>query len=191
MGVARGCPFGSPPPLRGSFLKRLQGRLVLPIVPRPDGDVAEVQPVQKLADGPLVVDHAPALGDQRLQVGAAPARQVAQASRSGSCLDDPVQLGLLLRRQPPRVARRGPVHQARRPLGVEPVHPVAQCLAVHAADPRRVRTAHPFVDRSDRQQPTRLIRIISIPRHRRTPAASKSSRNTIDPIRPLLYQQGA
>lgn len=79
---------------------------------RPGSDVAEVQPVQKLADGPLVVDDTPALGDQHLQVRAAPPRQVAQAGRSGSRLDDPVQLGLLLRRQPPGVARRGPVDQA-------------------------------------------------------------------------------
>ena len=67
--------------LSGKFLKRLQGRLVLTIVLRPRGDLAEVQSIQQLADGPLMVADAPALLDQRLQVGAAPPGQVAEATQ--------------------------------------------------------------------------------------------------------------
>ena len=125
--ISTGVPGGWPARISAirceKFFERLQRRLILAVVSGPGGDVRELQPLQQLADGALVVVDTPALGDQRRKVGAAPARQVAQTGRGGTRLPEPLQLGLLLRRQPPRAARRGPVHQARRPLIVEPALP--------------------------------------------------------------------
>ncbi len=58
-----------------------------------------------------------------------------------------------------RGARRLAVVQAFEPVRVEPMHPVAQALAVHAANRRRLRTVHPVVDCRDRQQTSHLIGI--------------------------------
>src|SRR5215204_2080165 len=55
------------------------------------------------------------------------------------------------------------------PLGaalIEAVHPVAQRLAIHAADARRIRPAHPVQHRRNRQEPPALIGVL---RGRRKP----------------------
>jgi len=120
---------------------------------RPRGDVRKAEPVHELGDAaPMIID-APARQHQRLQVEAAPARQMVQSRRRRPGFDQRGQLGLLTRRQPPRGARRGPVGEAVRTFGVEPVNPVPERLPVHPRQPRRIRTAPPLVNRRDRQQP--------------------------------------
>lgn len=117
MGVAGGCSARIAAIFSGKFSKCLQGGLVVAIVPRPSGDVAEAQPVQKLADGALVVVDARALADQRLQIGAAPPGKGSRPAEAGppstisassaSC-SGVSRLGLPARRGSP--ARRHPRH---------------------------------------------------------------------------------
>jgi hypothetical protein len=47
---------------------------------------------------------------------------------------------------------------------VEAVHPVPQCLPVHAADPHRLGADHSVMNCRQRQQPTRLIGILRLRR---------------------------
>jgi hypothetical protein len=46
---------------------------------------------------------------------------------------------------------------------IEAMRPVPQRLPIHAVNPGRRRPIHPIVDRSQRQQPPRLIRVLRLP----------------------------
>jgi hypothetical protein len=56
-------------------------------------------------------------------------------------------------------------------------------------DPRRIRPAHPVIDRRDRQQPTRPVASSASRASRRRVAASKSIRNRTEAIDPLLSNE--
>lgn len=83
-----------------------------------------------------------------------------QVGLAGSGLDDLRQFRELYGRQPARIARAAAVLQTGRALRVEAMDPVAERLAVHAADLRRLRPAHPVQGRRDRQQATALVRVL-------------------------------
>ena len=66
---------------------------------------------------------------------------------------------ILLLRQQPGPARTGTVFQTIRPFCIEAMRPISQGLAIHAADLRGVRPAHPVVGRRQGQKPANLTRI--------------------------------
>jgi len=96
------------------------------------------------------------LGDDALEVHSTPAHDpVLLTIRPG--LDEGRELSQLLRRKA-RLGTLGPVvDEALRARGVEAMDPVAQGLAVHAADLRRGAPVHSVADRSQRQKPPALV----------------------------------
>src|SRR4249920_4220178 len=76
---------------------------------------------------------AEAFPENTLEVAATPAHDPVLL-RVGSGLDELLQRLLLLRRELRRPPRRFAVDQAGSTMLVEAVHPVPQCLPVHAAD---------------------------------------------------------
>ena len=109
----------------------------------------------------------PELGlDPELQIHAPPAHDaIGHRIRAG--LDHAGQFRQLRFCQLRRCARCLEVEKTFRPRFVEAVHPVPQDLAVHATDLRGRRPAHAIINRRDRQQPARLIGVIT-PRGMRT-----------------------
>jgi len=93
-----------------------------------------------------MISDAEALGDQALQVDPAPAHH-AMHGAVGTGLDQIGEFGLLLGREPRNGAVRPVVLQPIRPMLVEAMHPVAQRLTVHAADPRRLCPVHAVQNR--------------------------------------------
>ena len=125
----------------------------------------EAELLQDLADRALVVGDAEALGHDLLQVDPAPAHDPVHGTvRAG--LDELAKLRQLLRRQARRMAFRPAVFEPFGAAFVEAVHPVAQGLAVHAADPRRSGPAHPVQHRRNGQQAPALVGVL---RGRRDP----------------------
>jgi len=55
---------------------------------------------------------------------------------------------LLLHRKLRPTARGFDIDEANGAMFIEAMHPVPQCLTVHAANPGRHRSIHPIVDRS-------------------------------------------
>jgi hypothetical protein len=119
----------------------------------------EAERPEELADCALVIGDPEALGDDALQVEPPPTDHAVHGPVR-ACLDEFGDLGAL----PLREARRGTlgpvVQQAIGTLRVEPVHPVAQRLPVHAADPSRRRPVHAVQNRGQRQQPPALVRVV-------------------------------
>jgi hypothetical protein len=95
-------------------------------------------------------------------------------------LDEVGPFGLLLWREAGRVAFGPGVFQPVGPVFVEAVNPLAQRLAIHAADPRGFGSAHPVQDRSERQQTPALVGVL----RRRRKAAQLTGRE----IRPYLHR---
>ena len=83
-------------------------------------------------------------------------------SRSGPTLDDLRELGQLPFRQAGLGALGPVVDEALLTRPVEAMHPVAQRLAVHAADLRRRTSVHAVPDRSQRQQPPALVDVLRL-----------------------------
>ncbi len=81
-------------------------------------------------------------------------------------LDELSQFTLLLGREARRMALRPDILQPRRAALVEAVDPIAEGLAIHAANPRRVGPAHPVEDGREGQQASALVGIL---RGRREP----------------------
>ena len=103
----------------------------------------------------MKVDAEP-FGDDALEVDPPPAHDaVPLAIRTG--LDDPGELSQLLFRQAGLGALGPVVEQTFRTSSVEAVNPVAQRLAVHAADLRRLAAFHPVANRRQRQKPPALV----------------------------------
>ena len=75
-------------------------------------------------------------------------------------LDEVGPFGLLLWREAGRVAFGPGVFQPVGPVFGEAVNPVAQRLAIHAADPRGFGSAHPVQDRGERQQTPALVGVL-------------------------------
>lgn len=126
---------------------------------RAGADVREAELVQDLADRARVVGHAEALGDQLLEVDPAPAHDTMHGP-IWTGLDELGQFGLLVRGEAGRVALGADVLQPLRAALVEAVNPVAQGLAVHAAEARRLAPAHPVQDGGEGQKATALVGVL-------------------------------
>ena len=100
------------------------------------------------------------------QIDAAPAHHsVLSTIRTG--FDDCCEFGFLGRIEPRLRSARPAVGQTIGAIGIEAMHPVAQGLPVHAADPGCFAPVHPVVDGGDRQQPAAAVGISAT---RRKPA---------------------
>src|SRR5215831_7405568 len=132
----------------------------------PCADIGKAEFLQKAPDTDLTEIDAKPLLDDAFKIDAAPTHH-AVLHRVRTSHDYRAQL-LLLRlcqlRRPPRRAR---VDETIGPFRVVGMHPVAQGLTIHSTDPRRSPAALPVQNRSQGQQPTRLIGIL---RRARTPA---------------------
>ncbi len=144
--------------VRGKIFERRDHPPVLFGMPRTPADVRERQRRQQAGDRPLAVADAKALLDHPLEIDAPPANHAVDR-RIGAGLDDHRQLCHLRVRQPPPAARTRTVLQAVRPLVIEPMRPIPQRLAIHAADLRGVRAAHTVVNRRQSQKTANLARI--------------------------------
>lgn len=127
--------------------------------------MGEAEFLQQLTDIAFVIDNPEALLDDALQIEAPPAHHAVDR-RVGAGLHDPRQFRLLLRRQPRLGAAIPGVLQPLRTGIVEAVHPIAQGLPVHAADPGRIRPAHPVQHRRQRQKPAALVDVLRQPSQR-------------------------
>jgi len=146
-----GASFRAVSPRRaGSFFESFQLGRVLPDVARASRDVAEPQSPDQLTDCALVIIHLPPLQDQLPQIPAAPAHHPV-ALPIGASLDQRGQRHFLLGTQLPSRARCLAVDQPGRSFGIEPVHPIAQRLPVHHANPCRLGPALALVHRRERQ----------------------------------------
>jgi hypothetical protein len=102
----------------------------------PCAHVREAEFLEELSDVALMEVDAEPLRDDPLEVHPAPAHDaVFRSIRAG--LDDDGELGQLRGRQARLGTLRPIVDETLRPGGVEPMHPVAQRLPVHAAHPGR------------------------------------------------------
>ena len=125
----------------------LDGPLVLSWMTGPRTDVGEAKLLEELSDiAGMKVDAEP-LGDDPLEIDPSPAHDAILFTIRPD-LDDLRNLGQLLRRQARLGTRRPIVDEAPRPGGVEAMHPVAQRLAVHAADLGCSFSVHPVPDRT-------------------------------------------
>ena len=141
------------------FFKSLDRAGILRRMARAGADVGEAEPLEELADRALVIGDPEALEDHALQVDPTPAHHAVHGPvRTG--FDELRNLKTLLLREA-RLATFGPVVQ--KTVGavfVKAVNPIAQRLAVHPADPGRLRPVHAVQDRSQRQEPTALVGIL-------------------------------
>ena len=126
---------------------------------RPGADVGEAELLQKLSDiAGMKVDAEP-LGDDALEIDAPPPDDaIFLTVRAG--LHDLRELSQLFHRQARLGTFRPVVDEALRPRSVEAVNPVAQRLAIHAADLRRRAPVHSISNRSQRQKTTDLAHLL-------------------------------
>ena len=150
---------GSPPGVGRNFFKIFNGLRVLRVVARPRREVAEPETPQLLPDHVLRQRDRKRLPDQRHQILCPPAHHpVNRRDRAAlNNLGQPGALGVIQLR---RRTRRGPVDQTFRAFGVEAMNPVAQSLAIHAADPRRLRPRPALRHRRQGQKAPRLRAIL-------------------------------
>jgi hypothetical protein len=83
--------------------------------------------------------------------------------RIGAGLHQLPQCLSLLHRQLRPTTYRFDINEPSRALFIEAMRPVPQRLAIHAANLGRRCPIHPSVDRSQRQQPSSLIRVLRLP----------------------------
>jgi hypothetical protein len=93
--------------------------------------------------------------------------------RDWAALDDRGQGGAMLVVQSRRLSGSLAVDEAIRAMSVELENPVARDLQRHAADLRRFGARRTFVDRRERQQPTRLRTILRTSRRASNPCGVK------------------
>lgn len=123
---------------------------------RTRADVGEAELFQQCAHMALMIIDAEALLDDTLQVSAPPAHN-AIGLKCRACLDKPFQFRLLLFGQARLPARCLVIQQPIRPHVIEPLHPVAQRLPIHPANPRSLLAVHPVPNRRQRQKSSGLI----------------------------------
>jgi len=125
---------------------------------RPGADMGEVQFGKQSGYAALGIDDAKALLNHPLQINSPPADNAVDGRiRAGfDNLAKLLHLPIIQHTPPPRAFA---VCQTSHSFFVEPVDPIAQRLAVHAADPRRIGPAHPVINRRQSQQPAKLARI--------------------------------
>jgi hypothetical protein len=140
------------------FFKFLNDPGVLRRVAGPGAYVREAELLEDLAHRPLVIVDAEARADHRLQIDAAPTHDPVRL-RIGPCLDDLAEFPQLLHRQTGLWPLRAMIEETLRPFRVEPVHPVAQRLTVHAADLGGLAPRHAITNRRQRQQSPALVRV--------------------------------
>jgi hypothetical protein len=106
-----------------------------------------------------MVFNAEALGDDRLEVDAAPPHDAVDL-KIGAGFDNRRKLRLFRLAQP-RFARRRPmVEKPVRPVGIETMNPIAKGLAVHPSDPGRFLAIIAVAHRRERKQPPALIGVL-------------------------------
>ena len=149
---------------RRSFLEEFLRRGIALGMLRTHRHVAEAAIVQDTADRALTQVDLALLGDDPLQVHAAPANDAIDL-QIGASLDDRVQIRQLILAQPRWTTAPGLVDQTRRALCVEPVHPVAQRLPVHAGRRRGIRARLPVHHERDRQKAPSLGHVPALTRH--------------------------
>src|SRR5215468_10036812 len=125
----------------------------------PCADIGKAEFLQKAPDTDLPKIDAKPLLDDAFKVDAAPTHH-AVFQRIRASHDYRAQLLLLRHRQLRRPPRRGRIDETIRPFRVVGMHPVAQGLTIHSPDPSRSPAALPVQNRSQGQQPTRLIGIL-------------------------------
>jgi hypothetical protein len=117
--------------------------------------VRETEFPQKLSDKALVIVDVEAQRNHALQVDASAAHH--PVGHFWASFNDRGQFRQLIRRQP-RLRLACPiVRKTVRAALVEPVHPVAQGLAIHAADPGRLAAIHAVANRRQRQKTATLV----------------------------------
>src|SRR5713101_1785568 len=114
--------------------------------------------------------NAKAFAKNPLEIHAAPARNPILL-RIGASFHETPQFLFLLQRKLRWAARGCGVDQAFSALVIETMHPIAQRLAIHAADARRLFAVHSVVNRSQGQEATRLVGVL------------RRSRQTAQPVR--------
>ena len=122
-------------------------------------DVGEADLLQKRPDIALVEVDAEPLGDDALKIDTPPAHDAVFLALRAS-LDDLRKLRQLLVGQARLRAFRPVIDKPLRTRGVEAVNPIAQCLAVHAANPRGRPSVHSVSNPCQRQKPPALIDVL-------------------------------
>ena len=122
---------------REVFFERLQNLGILVRMTRSGTDERKAEIVQQARDRSLVIVHPEAVADHRFEVDPAPPHH-AVGLRIGAGFHQRRQFRLLGHRQLRNRARRLSVVQALRAFRVETMHPVAQALAIHAANCSRL-----------------------------------------------------
>lgn len=130
---------------------------------RAGADMRKTQLLQQPADRHLVEIDAEALLDDAAQVDAAPAHHAVHLG-IGPLLDDRAHLLLLVRAELRLAPRSLAIDQPIQPPRVDGVHPIAQRLAIHAADTSGFRPCLAIADRRQRQQPSRLVGVFRLRR---------------------------
>ena len=121
----------------GTFFKRLDGVLVLRMMARPGGELAEAHRAQLPAQGLFGDRDAELVPDPLREIDQPPANHPVNR-RDRPALDNPdkrLALGLVELR---RLTRRLAVDKTVRPRRIEPQHPVADRLQTDTANPRRL-----------------------------------------------------
>src|SRR5271169_2889178 len=143
----------------GSFFKPLDDPLVLSWMTRPGADVREAKFLQQLSDIARMKLNAEPFGNDTLEIDAPPPDDaIFLTVRAG--LHDLRKLTQLFLRQTRLRTFRPVVDEAHRTRSVEAMDPVAQRLAIHAADLRRRRPVHSISNRSQRQKTTALADVL-------------------------------
>lgn len=138
---------------------RLLCRSIRLRVTRADGDVAEIERLQNAADAALI-QHNEKTGNNALAQIAQPPAHNTILRRVRSLTNPCRQDGFLLIRQLGRsAATMRPVRQTGHALCIVADHPVAQCLTVHSAGPRRFGPRAAVPNHSQGEQPARHFRI--------------------------------
>src|ERR1017187_6815713 len=125
----------------------------------PRRDVREAEFSEKRSHVALAIINAEPLSNDGLKINAPPTDHPVDFP-VGAWFDDPGELGFLRcgksRHRPTRPLIRQPIW----PRRVEPVNPVAQGLAVHAADHGSLGTAHAVDNCCQRQQSPPLVDVL-------------------------------
>ena len=120
---------------------------------RPGAHMREAKLLQELSDIARMKVDAEPFGNDTLEIDAPPPDDaIFLPVRAG--LNDLRKLSQLFFRQARLGTFRPVVDEALRPQSVEAMNPVAQRLAIHAADLRRRRPVHSISNRSQRQKTT-------------------------------------
>jgi hypothetical protein len=137
----------------------LDRSLCLGMMARPSAELAITQSAH-LATQRLPSDAEPELFPQPLaEIDQAPAHD-AMDSRDRTALDHCRQRCAIFLDYAGLPPRRLAIDQAIRSFVVEPQHPVPNDLQTDIADPRSITATAAIIDRSQRQQPARLLRIL-------------------------------